>query len=61
MFDHETCKNILHEGDVKYTDGEVKAISELLLHFAQLTVQTFYDLQEEERCCLSPLDGWSDL
>jgi hypothetical protein len=50
MFDHETCKNILNEGDVKYTDGEVKAISELLLHFAQLTVQTFYDLQEEVRC-----------
>ena len=48
MFDNETAKNILNEGETKYTDEEVKVISELLLHFAQLTVQPFYDLQKED-------------
>lgn len=48
MFDNETAKSILNEGETKYTDEEVKVISELLWRFAQLTVQTFYDLQKED-------------
>ena len=49
MFDHQTAKQILNEGTIKYTDEEVQAISELLFFYAQLTVQTFYDLLEEEK------------
>ncbi|HUC82811.1 MAG TPA: hypothetical protein VMR70_18020 [Flavisolibacter sp.] len=48
MLDHQTCKNILNEGDIKYTDEEVKKISELVFFFAQLTVQTYYELLEKE-------------
>lgn len=39
MLDLSTCKQILNEGEQRYSDEEVKTISELLWHFAQLTVQ----------------------
>ena len=49
MFDHQTAKQILNEGTVKYTDEEVKMITELIYFYSQLTVQTYYDLLEEEK------------
>ena len=45
MIDHERAKQILNEGGRNYTDSEVRGISELLLHFALLTVETFKDLE----------------
>lgn len=47
MLNFETCKNILNEGERTYTDEEVKQISELLMQFALLTVETFHHLENQ--------------
>jgi hypothetical protein len=47
MLNHQTCKNILNEGNVKYSDEEVKKISELIFFFAELTLRTYNDLEEQ--------------
>ena len=44
MLDLNTCKQILNEGKKQYTEEEVKMISELLWHVAQLSVQTYEEL-----------------
>jgi hypothetical protein len=44
MFDLSTAKQILNEGNQhNYSDEEVKLITELLYRWAQLTVDTYYE------------------
>lgn len=45
MLNPDLCKQILNAGETKYTDEEVELITELLWKWAQLTVNTYNDLQ----------------
>ena len=47
MLDPILCKQILNEGITKYTEEEVALISELLWKLAQLTVETYTDLENQ--------------
>lgn len=47
MLDPILCKQILNEGKAKYSDEEVKMISELLWKLAELTVETYNDLESQ--------------
>lgn len=47
MLDPILCKQILNEGERAYTEEEVALISELLWKLAQLTVETYTDLENQ--------------
>jgi hypothetical protein len=47
MLDPNLCKQILNEGKTKYSDEEVKMISELLWKLAELTIETYNELESQ--------------
>jgi hypothetical protein len=49
MISHEECKKLLNKnGEDNYADEEVKAITELLSHWARLNVELYYSLKENQ-------------
>ncbi|WP_162944543.1 hypothetical protein [Flavisolibacter nicotianae] len=49
MLDIHTCKQILTEGEEQYKEEEVKMISELLWRFAELSVETYEELLNDNK------------